>query len=143
MRQLAFRIVRNGVVAAFPLALIGYLLAELAGFGLATQPGFAQPRDAVAVEEVSAQLRQRLPFTMAAWGVGLVTAFELLLYLVRGNPAPLSPEVTESSESKSIPHDDLYNKLLQHAEAPGQTTADATVTPAAAPTPSRSTDAPA
>lgn len=110
MRLLMFRIVRNAVIVAFPLALLGYLLAELAGFGLASQPAFSRPRDAVALEELSARMRNRLPFTLAAWGVGLVTAFELLLFLVRGNPAP-TPLPDEPA-----PHDDLYTNLLKQAE---------------------------
>ncbi|MCZ2342066.1 MAG: hypothetical protein LC104_09765 [Bacteroidales bacterium] len=140
MRPLVFRIVRNGVVTAFPLAMIGYLLAELAGFGLTTQPAFSQPRDAVAVEEISAQLRQRLPFTMAAWGVGLVTLWELLLFVVRGHPAPApTPE-------EPTPHDDLYNQLLQHAETAAPASAGPRTTPAApiaptVPNTPRSTDA--
>jgi hypothetical protein len=114
MHPILVRILKQGIPVALVLAVIGYLMAEAGGMFIAMQAGGES--SANAGEHLTKTLQRRLPFTMAAWGFGLVVVFELVLGLLRGRkstpatgPAPAVP--TEDETEK------LLNQLLQQADA--------------------------
>lgn len=120
MKLLLTRILRNGAIVAITLAIFGSMMASVAGVWLAGQPAMSRSTDAPGnATDLAADLRIRIPLALAAWGFGLVTAFELLLYLVRGNPKPAatatSPAATAPGSDAEV--DALYNKLLTDSEA--------------------------
>lgn len=124
------RILTNGLPAAVFLAVIGYLMAEVAGIWLDSQmpaarpgldPDLAEPAPEVRAAtgaDVTASLRFRLPAVMALWGLLLVTVFELVLRFWRGPrstitpPPPKAPPKVMDDEVEQ-----LLNQLLQQAEA--------------------------
>jgi hypothetical protein len=112
MHPILVRILKQGIPVALILAAIGYLMAEAGGMFIAMQSGGESTVNAG--EHLTRTLQRRLPFTMAAWGFGLVVVFELVLGLLRGRkstpgPAPAVP--TEDETEK------LLNQLLQQADA--------------------------
>ena len=130
MRVTLIRILKHGLPTALLLAVVGYLLGELAAVWVTSQP----PSRAVAQAnaetpsktqnpigprtdpEVVQALRYELPLRMASWGLGLVIVCELLLSLCRGKSPtrverqPLVPPTDAEVEA-------LLNQLLQQAEA--------------------------
>jgi hypothetical protein len=140
------RILRHGLPAAVILAVVGYLMAEVAGLWVAgNDPGrraaiertdLATQPTATPGPDVATALRARLPFTMAAWGFGLVVVFELLLAFWRGGAAPPAPTPPGPATDDEV--EKLLNQLLQQAEAAEaarQSAATDTPPPAPAPTP--------
>ncbi len=130
MHPTLIRILKHGLPAAAVLAVVGLLMADVAGMWVASQPGNrtttprvradnpGEPAEARTIDpgqEMAASLRRRLPFTMAAWGFGIVLVYELLLSLWRGGrtapPRALPPVPSEDEVEK------LLNQLLQQAEA--------------------------
>lgn len=122
MRPLLLRVLKHGLPTAVLLAVLGYVLAEGAAIWVSSQPSLrptAGP-DAKAVpgqmssEEFAQQLRNRLPFSLAGWGFGLVLVFEVLLHVWRGGkelPAA-TPRAAGNVETEK-----LLNELLERAEA--------------------------
>jgi hypothetical protein len=114
MHPTLVRILKQGIPVALILAAIGYLMAEVGGMFIAMQAGGESSVNAG--EHLTRTLQRRLPFTMAAWGFGLVVVFELVLGLVRGRkptPAPgPAPAVPTEDETEK-----LLNQLLQQADA--------------------------
>ena len=127
MRVTLTRILKYGLPTAALLALLGFLMAELAGTWVASQPApTLQPRasvespanesvmtvrpDAEAVEA----LRYKLPLQMAAWGFGLVVLCELVLAFWRGQKPPLPGPGLRPPTDEEV--EDLLNQLLQQAE---------------------------
>lgn len=125
MHPILVRILKQGIPVALFLAVVGYLMAEAAGMMLASQSGSGgssvrataggAPTPAGG-EDLTRALQRRLPFTLAAWGFGLVVVFELVLGLWRGRksiappvPAPAAPAEDETEK--------LLNQLLQQADA--------------------------
>lgn len=127
MSQTLKRIVRAGLPAGLVLAAVGYGLAELAGAFLSAQ---VPAREVVAVDgadpaaappdPLPADLRRTLPLTMACWGVGLVTAYELLRRLVKGPAQP--PKRSPVPAAGDV--DKLLDDLLKKAEADRSTHPD-------------------
>jgi hypothetical protein len=125
MHPIPVRILKQGIPVALILAAVGFLMAEAAGIFFAMQSGGDSsvrvtvgdaPASADAGEDLTRTLQRRLPFTLAAWGFGLVVALELLLGLWRGRK-PATP----SSSAPTVPTEDetekLLNQLLQQADA--------------------------
>ena len=85
MRATILRILKNGIPTAIALALLGYMMGGLAGMWIESNQS---PRTVNgnltsnamtgSGNDITQQLRARLPFTMAAWGFALVTVFELI-----------------------------------------------------------------
>jgi hypothetical protein len=73
------RILVNGLMAAIPLAVIGFLFAQMAGLWAASQDARAAETGAA----ITDSLVQRLPLTMAMGGFAFVLFGELLLALWR------------------------------------------------------------
>ncbi|OWK36264.1 hypothetical protein [Fimbriiglobus ruber] len=122
MRFTLIRILKHGLPAAAMLALIGFLMGELAGMFVAgnTRPRVGVDPDAraAAVEpdgrQVAQVLRIRLPILMAACGLSVVATFELLNWFWRGQAAPPKPTLAVPSERET---EMLLNELLRRAEA--------------------------
>ncbi len=124
MRRTAIRILKHGVPAALVLAVIGYVMAEMAGAWVsanvpvrANQEALDLPDDAPKPshgDAVAETIRNRLPFTMAAWGFGLVVVLELFLRMWRGNPAAVPPK-PPTNPNADVEH--LLNQLLLQADA--------------------------
>lgn len=127
MRVTLTRILKYGLPTAALLAVLGFLMAELAGAWVASQPApTLQPRasvespsneslitvrpDAEAVEA----LRYQLPLQMAAWGFGLVVLCELVLAFWRSQKPPLPGPGLRPPTDQEV--EDLLNQLLQQAE---------------------------
>lgn len=128
------RILWAGVPAAALLAGVGFVLAEAADlFVAANEParaveaidGAAPPADRP--PPVSVNLRRTLPLTMAAWGFGLVAAYEGLRRLLRGAPKP--PAAQKPAQTPADV-DRLLNDLLVKAEADRAGPSTATPPPA-------------
>jgi hypothetical protein len=114
MHPILIRILKQGIPVALILAAIGFLMSEAAGMFIAVQSGGDSSVNVG--EHLTRTLQRRLPFTLAAWGFGLVVVFELVLGLLRGRkptPAPNSaPAVPTEDETEK-----LLNQLLQQADA--------------------------
>jgi hypothetical protein len=126
MRVTLVRIAKHGLPTAALLALLGFLMAEMAGIWVASQPAPSAPRasvespadtaapadrpDTVAVRA----LRYQLPLEMAAWGFGLVVLCELWLALWRSKKPPMHPPGLRPPTDAEV--EELLNQLLQQAE---------------------------
>jgi len=98
------RILRNGLLAALMLGVLGFVYAQFAGIWFDAKAGAGGA-------EVTEALQWRMPFTMAGWGFGLVAVFEFFGALWR---KPEKPGV----ESKPVPDaESLLLELLDQAEA--------------------------
>ena len=117
MHPILIRILKQGIPVALILAVIGYLMAEAAGMFFATQGGDSAVRITVGNappsedggEDLTRALQRRLPFTLAAWGFGLITVFELVRGLLRGHQS-----ATPSGSLPAVPTEDETEKLLNH-----------------------------
>jgi hypothetical protein len=109
MRPVLLRALKRGLLTAAILAVLGYVLADLAGMWLSTQ-------SAAARDDFAQSLRYRMPLTMAAWGFLLVAFFEGVATLLRGGkraiPARRVPAVPTEDEVEQLLH-----QLLQQADA--------------------------
>jgi hypothetical protein len=135
MHPILVRILKQGIPVAVILAVVGFVLAEGAGMWFAMQSGGdstvrvtvgSAPVDPSADggKDLTRALRTRMPFTMAAWGFGIVAVIELFLGLVRGRKpaAPAAPA--------EIDVEKLLSQHLQKAEAAsGDRTRSAADTP--------------
>ena len=124
MHPILARILKQGIPVALILAAVGFLMAQAAGMFFAAQSGGDSslrvtvgdaPASADGGDDLARALQRRLPFTLAAWGFGLVVVVELVLGLLRGlKPAPAS------APAAAVPTEDeterLLNKLLQQAD---------------------------
>jgi hypothetical protein len=120
------RILKSGLPSAAFLALVGFLMAEVAGiwFDAQVPPPPANPSEGrlqpLTGEDVSGSLRIHLPIAMAVWGFLLVAAFELVLRIWRG-PVVEKKKIPERARGSLPPPEDdveaLLNQLLQQAEA--------------------------
>ena len=121
VRHLLLRILKNGLLTAVVLAVLGYVLAEGAGVWVSSQPtlrpqaddGLTAAPGPAPPEELARQLKTRLPFSLAGWGVLLVVLFEVVAHLWRGGkaPPPPTPKVAVADETEK-----LLNDLLAKAE---------------------------
>lgn len=123
MHPILVRILKQGIPVAIILAVVGYVLAEAAGMWFAMQSGGNStvrvtvgntPVDPSADggKDLTRALRTRMPFTLAAWGFGIVAVIELFLGLVRGRKPAVPP---------AQPAEVNVEKLLQQvAEAESQ-----------------------
>lgn len=128
MRLTLLRILKHGLPTAVLLALLGFLMAELATTWVASQPapGGLQPRASVDSpanesttsvrpdQEALEALRYRLPLQMAAWGFGLVVLCELVLAFWRETKPPLAGPGLRPPTDAEV--EELLNQLLQQAE---------------------------
>ena len=121
MRHLLLRILKNGLITAVGLAVLGYVLAEGAGVWVAAQPTLRPAAEGVTAapgpvppEELARQLRTRLPFTLAGWGFALVALFEVTAHVLRGGKAPPTSTAKKSVDDET---ERLLNELLVRAEA--------------------------
>jgi hypothetical protein len=121
MNGLGIRILKSAVPSALMLALVGYLFAEMAGVWYDSHMTTPEHKSTATVDH----LRSRLPLTMAAWGFGLVTLYELVRSLWRPRPEP-KPAVAEPSVEEQL------QKLLREAKAQNLA---ATPPPAGCPSP--------
>lgn len=119
MKNVAVRILKQGLPVAVVLGLLGWAFAEAAGMVLAGQ-ALVRPAGvdadgvpAAASNDVAGMLRGRLPFTMAAWGFAIVAGMEVLLSLWRGQ----KPPVENPAKQTQAETDRLLNELLAKAEA--------------------------
>jgi hypothetical protein len=117
------RILKQGIPVALILAVIGYVMAGVAGMWLSSHSG-SDTSVRVTVENSSADtgetltqaMQLRLPLTLAAWGFGLVTVLELVRTLVRGQK-PSTKQNTLPSRVTEDETEKLLNQLLQQADA--------------------------
>jgi hypothetical protein len=122
VRHLLLRILKNGLLTAVILAVLGYVLAEGAGVWVGSQPtlrphaepGLAASPGPAPPEQLAGELRTRLPFSLAGWGFLLVVLFEVLAHVWRGGKAPptRTPKTPVADETEK-----LLNELLAKAEA--------------------------
>jgi hypothetical protein len=152
MHPILVRILKQGIPVALILAAVGFVLAEAAGMWFAMQSGgdstvrvtvgdATVPADpSSGGNDLTRALRTRMPFTMAAWGFGIVAVIELLLGLWRGRK-PMAPVVPAEVEIEK-----LLQQHLQKAEAANADRArSATDTPppgSSCPAPSASENSP-
>lgn len=118
MVPLVKRILVNGLITAAILGGLGFLFADLSTLWMAANtPNRVSTADAgpVAAEAVSNSLRMRLPFAMAIWGFGFILVAELVLYAIRGNPAPAAAKIPV--DPKPDPGEQLLEQLLAEADA--------------------------
>ena len=110
MRAFAKRVLKNGLPVAVLLAALGYGMAQMAEMmaGKSDRPTPAH------VPELRTHLQYRLPLTMAAWGLGIVVAFEGLFSLWR-RPVPPVAEVKAVAPMDEA--EQLLLKLLEEADA--------------------------
>lgn len=143
MRGFLFRVVKSVLPTALFLAACGYAFAVLAGKYVADGKDSGE-----ALQNV---LAWRLPFTLAAWGGGMVLVFELFRALWGQSPAPKPP----AARSAEVDAEQLLQQLLDQADAAEAarrcsilpTVSDDTPAPrgepSAVPVPIRSTSTPA
>jgi len=127
MRRLLFRILRHGIPAALVLALVGYVMAEMAGVWVSTHVVDRENSELLDLseeapkpnhgDEIADTFRGRLPFTMAAWGFGLVVFFELMLRLWRGDSAAAPPTPPTVPVNPNAGVEQLLNQLLEKEDA--------------------------
>lgn len=118
MNELLRRIAVHGGLTAVILAVIGFVLGEMAATAQLTPVGTRlPPAEAAALnakaEESAAELRRNVPLAMALMGFVFVAAVEGARHLVRGKPAPPAaptPRVPDEAEK-------LLEELLSQAEA--------------------------
>ncbi len=82
--SLKWRILVNGLLAAIPLALVGYLLAHVAGLWAASHDNRASDTGAA----ITDTLARRLPYTLALGGFLFVLIGELILAMWRRSDPP-------------------------------------------------------
>ena len=112
MSPVVKRIAVNGTLAALFLAVLGYLIANIAVMFL---PAAAPGTDEVALpdDDLADTMKVRLPLTLAAWGFAFVAVGELLLWAVRGNRTPAAgPTRAELDANERI-----IQELLAKADA--------------------------
>jgi hypothetical protein len=122
VRHLLLRILKNGLLTAAVLAVLGYVLAEGAAVWVGSQPtlrpaaepGLVASPGPATPEALARQLRTRLPFSLAGWGVALVVLFEVAAHVWRGGKAPPPPTPKASGPDET---EKLLNELLAKAEA--------------------------
>jgi len=95
---------------ALLLAALGYGMANMAEM----MAGRAEKPTPGHVPEMRSHLQNRLPFTMAAWGFGIVVAFEALFSLWR-KPVPVA--VAANVVPVEDEAEQLLMKLLEEADA--------------------------
>ena len=110
MRGFGIRVLKNGLPVALLLAALSYGMANMAEM-MAGRPEIPTPGH---VPEMRSHLQNRLPFTMAAWGFGIVVAFEALFSLWR-KPVPPATEVKAVTVEDEA--EQLLMKLLEEADA--------------------------
>jgi hypothetical protein len=121
MNGTLLRILKHGLPVAVVLGLLGWGFAEGAGMWLAgeatvrpvAEPSGSMPTPAEPSDDVAGELRSRIPFTMAAWGFGIVAAMELLLSLWRTD----APTVQKPPTQTQAETDKILNDLMLRAEA--------------------------
>lgn len=126
MRNLFIRILKHGLPTALALALVGFVLGEVASIwvqGQSTQRAnveaipYASTQPTTSdVEPITQGYRQRLPIMMALWGFGLIVVLEFLLFMFRGNGAKQELEPTPTPSHKDST-EELLNQLMAKAEA--------------------------
>ena len=105
MRGLFLRALKTVLPTAVLLGVCGYLFAVSVGRVVATdKDNGAATADA---------LRWRLPFTMAAWGGGMVLVFELFRSLWGGKP----PAPPAKARPQAVDSEQLLLQMLEQAEA--------------------------
>ncbi len=129
MRATILRILKNGIPTAIALALLGYMMGGLAGMWFESNQTprtvngtHASNEMAGAGNDITQQLRARLPFTMAAWGFALVTVFELIALVWRGPHAvsqssPIAKSTLNPTNDLDPEVEQLLNQLLEQADA--------------------------
>jgi hypothetical protein len=109
MRPVLLRILKRGLPTAAILAVLGTVMADLAGMWVSSQ-------SPATGDDFAQTLRYRMPLAMAAWGFALVAIFEVALTVLRGGkrtiPARRIPAVPTEDEVEQ-----LLNQLLQQADA--------------------------
>jgi hypothetical protein len=118
MRSLLLRILKNGLMTAVLLGALGYALGEFATTVLESNAPPRMTSDAPPAQQsnvLATDLKARMPLTLAGWGFALITAIELVRFVVRGGkseatPKPAPPPVTDETAK-------LLNELLAKADA--------------------------
>lgn len=134
------RILWAGVPTAVLLAGLGFALAEATDLYLAANrpvrgldvidESVSSP-NSLPRDPVSATVRRTLPLTMAAWGFGVVVAYEGLRRLIKGpTRKPSTPSVLAPTDV-----DKLLADLMRKAEADRAESETVTPPPAAPITP--------
>lgn len=132
MRAMTLRILRNSIVTALMLAVIGYMMSEFASMWLSSRvplrPGLTPSAASLEMQssgtDLSRHLRYQLPLTMALWGFLLVVVLELFVAAVFGTgtskpvATPAKKVATINPESGLDPEvEQLLNNLLEQADA--------------------------
>jgi hypothetical protein len=123
MRDVLRRIALHGGLTAIVLAIVGFMLAELATIWLAGSPGVrmstGEPVAGTDVDDaVGARLRTRIPLLMAAWGFAFVAVGELVLHWWRGRkPVVVKPPELDPAEKLL---EELLSQVESKAAAPPQ-----------------------
>lgn len=116
MRDLCYRIALHGGLTAFALGIIGIMYAELASIWLAGSPGIRTQTGAPIPTtdtdgSVAAELRARVPLTMAVLGFAFVAIGEILLHLWRRRrKPPAAPAPVDDAER-------LLEEILSQVES--------------------------
>lgn len=117
MRELYRRIAIHGAMTAIVLAIIGFMLAELASMWLAGSPGVrmtnGEPIAATDADGAIADtLRSRLPLFLAAWGFAFVAVGEIVLHWWRRGRRKTTPQVAKPDEAER-----LLEEILSQVES--------------------------
>lgn len=108
MREFALRVLKTVVPTAALLAVCGYGFAVVAGMYVSN--------DRDSGDELRMSLAWRLPFTLAAWGGGMVFLYELFRALWGQKPSAEKP-VSLTTASPEVDAEQLLQQLLDQADA--------------------------
>lgn len=129
MRATILRILKNGIPTAIALALLGYMMGGLAGMWFESNQvprtvngNLTANAMTGSGNDITQQLRARLPVTMATWGFALVTVFELIAMAWRGPHAvsqsrPVAKSALNPTNDLDPEVEQLLNQLLEQADA--------------------------
>jgi len=117
MNPLLKPILKNGLLSAGALAIVGYGYAELAGMWLAAQTPLRTTPDGVVAaapqEAVADSLQYRVPAMMALWGFVFVALGEVVLHRVRSRRAALVPPAIPQPDPAEL----LMKQMMLDAQA--------------------------
>ena len=108
MREISLRVLKSVVATVLLLAACGY------GFAVAARAYVATDRDSG--EGIEQALAWRLPFTLAAWGGGMVLVYELFRTLWGPKPSSAGT-ATGGATSPVLDAEQLLQQLLDQADA--------------------------
>jgi hypothetical protein len=107
MRDFSLRLLKTVLPTALVLAVCGYMLAL--GFGIyVTDSRYSG-------EQLRSTLAWRLPFTLAAWGSGIMFLYELFRSAWGKKPVEKKPEFVATRRNE-VDAEQLLNQMLDAAD---------------------------